>query len=163
MSMVGTWDDRSAAPLPWWDLPARAVATGALVLALTAAAAQLGPSLTGVLAPFPLGTSVVAAFALAQGGSSAAVATLRGVLRGLWGLAAFCFLVALLAEPLGGAAAFIVATAGALAVQLVSRRARAMGITVRSVIGIGRPQNARYTPRRATDRESESPSVRGDQ
>ncbi|MHA6759436.1 hypothetical protein [Streptacidiphilus sp. PAMC 29251] len=120
---------QAAAPVPpstpgprWWDLPARAAMTAALVLALTTAAAHLGPGLTGVLAPFPIGTSVVATFALAQGGPSAAGATLAGVLRGLWGFAAFCFLVAVLTEPAGGAVAFATAVAGALLVQLLVRR-----------------------------------------
>ncbi|MFE0463098.1 hypothetical protein ACFW1A_27970 [Kitasatospora sp. NPDC058965] len=103
---------------PKWDLPARAVATALLVTALTTAAAQLGPDVTGVLAPFPIGTSVVATFALAQGGAAVAAATLRGVLRGLWGFAAFCFLVAALAQPLGGPAAFGIAAACTLALQL---------------------------------------------
>ncbi len=108
--------------LPWWDLPARALATAGLVLALTATAGRLGPDLTGVLAPFPTGTSVVAAFALAQGGPAAAVATMRGVLRGLRGFAAFCFLAAVLAEPIGGwAFAIAVAVAVAVAVQWASR------------------------------------------
>ena len=102
--------------LPWWDLPARAVATAGLVVALTAAAGRLGPDLTGVLAPFPTGTSVVAVFALAQGGPAAAAATMQGVLRGLGGFAAFCFLVAVLAEPIGGWA-FVVATCGVLVWQ----------------------------------------------
>ncbi|WP_211270453.1 hypothetical protein [Streptomyces exfoliatus] len=108
---------RPSAPLPWWDLPARAAATAALVTALTTAAAQLGPDLTGVLAPFPIGTSVVATFALAQGGTAAAAATLRGILRGLWGFAAFCFLAAVLIEPLGTGPAFAVALAGTLTLQ----------------------------------------------
>ncbi|MEA5363717.1 hypothetical protein VA596_29580 [Amycolatopsis sp., V23-08] len=102
--------------LPWWDLPARAVATAVLVVSLTAAAGRLGPDLTGVLAPFPVGTSVVAVFALVQGGPAAAVATTRGVLRGLGGFAAFCYLVAVLAEPIEGWA-FLVAAAGVLVVQ----------------------------------------------
>ena len=54
--------ERPPISLPWWDLPARAVATGALVLTVTAAAARLGPGRTGVLAPFPIavvGTGVV--------------------------------------------------------------------------------------------------------
>ncbi|WP_239071270.1 hypothetical protein [Amycolatopsis sp. SID8362] len=106
---------------PWWDLPARAIATAGLVLALTAAAGRLGPGLTGVLAPFPTGTSVVAAFALAQGGPAAALATMRGVLRGLRGFAAFCFLVAVLAEPIGGWA-FAIAMAGAVIVQWAGRK-----------------------------------------
>ncbi|MFJ1765517.1 hypothetical protein ACIOD2_34690 [Amycolatopsis sp. NPDC088138] len=102
--------------LPWWDLLARAAATAALVLALTAAAGRLGPEITGVLAPFPIGTTVVAGFALAQGGPAAAVATTRGVLRGLGGFAAFCFLAAELAEPLGGYV-FLAAVAGVFVVQ----------------------------------------------
>jgi hypothetical protein len=121
---------RPAVAPPWWDLPARAVATGVLVLALTAAAAQLGPGLMGVLAPFPIGTSVVATFTLIHAGSAAVVATMAGVLRGLGGFAAFCFLAALLAEPLGSVA-FAVATAGALSVQLMVQRVRPLGSTVR--------------------------------
>ncbi len=102
--------------LPWWDLPARAVVTAGLVLAVTAAAGRLGPDLTGVLAPFPTALSVVAVFALAQGGPPAAVATTRGVLRGLGGFAAFCLSVAVLAEPIGGWA-FVVAAGGAVVWQ----------------------------------------------
>lgn len=110
---------------PRWDLPARAAATALLVTVLTTAASHLGPDLTGVLAPFPIGTSVVATFALAQGGASVAEATLRGVLRGLLGFAVFCFLVAELTEPLGGGPAFGIAVACALALQLVAGRLRA--------------------------------------
>ncbi|MEU9836873.1 hypothetical protein AB0D67_35495 [Streptosporangium sp. NPDC048047] len=110
---------------PWWDLPARAVATAVLVLILTSAAARLGPGLTGVLAPFPIATSVVAAFALAQGGPAATIATVRGVLHGLVGFAVFCFLVAVTAEQLGGIA-FAIAAAGALGAQLVVERVRAV-------------------------------------
>ncbi|EOD67147.1 hypothetical protein [Amycolatopsis vancoresmycina] len=106
--------------LPWWDLPARAVATAVLVVVLTAAAGRLGPDLTGVLAPFPIGTSVVAVFALAQGGAPAAAATMRGVLRGLGGFSVFCFLVAVLAEPIGGWA-FVVAVAGTGGWQFAGR------------------------------------------
>ncbi|MFF1875431.1 hypothetical protein [Kitasatospora herbaricolor] len=107
------------APAPArWDLPARAAATALLVTALTTAASHLGPDLTGVLAPFPIGTSVVATFALAQGGAAVAEATLRGVLRGLVGFAAFCYLVAVLTGPLDGAAAFGIAVVCTLALQL---------------------------------------------
>ena len=46
--------------LPWWDLPARGLAAMALVVALTAASGSLGPNLSGLLAPFPVITSVLA-------------------------------------------------------------------------------------------------------
>ncbi|MEJ3653835.1 hypothetical protein WEH80_12700 [Actinomycetes bacterium KLBMP 9759] len=106
---------------PWWDLPGRAVATALLVLGVTGASAALGPALTGVFAPFPIATSVVVGFVLAQSGSDAAVATLRGVLLGLTGFALFCFLLAVLVEPAGGPAAFCIATATALVTPILQR------------------------------------------
>ncbi|MEV0714835.1 hypothetical protein [Asanoa sp. NPDC050611] len=108
---------------PWWDLPARAAATAVLVLVVTAAAAAVGPGLTGVLAPFPIATSVVAAFTLAQLGSPGAVRVLHGVPRGLLGFSVFCFLVAVLVEPLGTGTAFGVAVAATLAAQFAWRSA----------------------------------------
>ncbi|WP_354638588.1 hypothetical protein [Kitasatospora camelliae] len=62
-----------------------------------------------------------------------AAATLGGVLRGLWGFAAFCFLAAVLVKPLGTGPAFAVALAGTLTLQLC----------------IGRLRNARATRRTA--------------
>jgi len=124
-SGTGTGGLSTASPPPWWDLLARAATTALLVTVVTTAAVYLGPDLTGVLAPFPIGTSVVAAFALAQGGAAVATATLRGVLRGLWGFAAFCFLVAVLAEPLGGRPAFGIAVVCTPALQLTIGRLQA--------------------------------------
>lgn len=107
--------------LPLWDLPARALATGLLVLGLTGAAAGLGPTLTGVLTPFPVSTAVLAAFVLALEGEPHANALLRGFLRGAFGFTAFCFLVSVLLIPLGTVAAFALALCGALAGQLIAR------------------------------------------
>jgi hypothetical protein len=107
--------------LPAWDLPARAFATALLVLGLTGAAAGLGPTLTGVLTPFPVSTAVLAAFVLALEGPPYANAVLRGFLRGAFGFTAFCFLVAVLLLPLGTFAAFVLALCGALAGQLLAR------------------------------------------
>lgn len=114
--------EAGAVSWPWWDLPARAAATAVLVLAVTGAAAAAGPDLTGVLAPFPIATSVVAAFGLAQLGSPGAIRILRGVPRGLLGFSVFCFLVAVLVVPWGTGAAFGVALAAALVVQLMGQR-----------------------------------------
>jgi hypothetical protein len=115
---------RPASPrpqLPVWDLPARAAATAVLVLGLTGAAAGFGPTLTGVLTPFPISNTVLAAFVLVLEGPAHANAFLRGFLRGAFGFVAFCFLVAVLLVPLGTAAAFALALCGALAAQLVAR------------------------------------------
>ena len=105
---------------PWWDLPARAVATAALVLAVTGAADVLGPARAGILTPFPVAVSVICAFVLAQEGPTAAIILLEGVLRGLTGFAVFCFGVAALLPRLPPVAAFGLATAASVAVPLQS-------------------------------------------
>jgi len=113
--------DVPIAGLPAWDLPARAIATALLVLGLTGAAAGLGPRLTGVLTPFPVSNTVLAAFVLVLEGPVQADTFLRGFLRGAFGFAAFCFAVAVLVVPLDAAGAFTLALGGALAVQLIAR------------------------------------------
>ena len=123
--------------LPAWDLPARAIATAALVLALTGAAGGLGPTLTGVLTPFPISNTVLAAFVLVLEGPAHANAFLRGFLRGAFGFVAFCFLVAVLLLPLGTAAAFALALCAAPA-----RSARGAP---------ARPPGERYRGRAASD------------
>ena len=112
---------------PWWDLPARALATALLVILVTGLAAALGPGLTGALAPFPIALSVVCAFTTAHGGHPGVLALLRGIVPGLDGFALFCFLVAILINRVGGLAAFGIATAAAVifAILLVVQPGRA--------------------------------------
>lgn len=106
----------SAAP-PWWDLPARALAALGLVLTLTALSGALGAHLSGLLAPFPIITSVLAVFTQAHGGFAPLAVLLRNFLFGFYGFAAFCFVLAVLLPGLSTAAAFGLAAAAALAVQ----------------------------------------------
>jgi len=102
---------------PWWDLPARAVAALGLVLALTAVSGALGPHFSGLLAPFPVITSVLAVFTQAHGGVAQVSVLLRNFLLGFYGFAAFSFALAVSLPTLETAAAFGLATAAALAVQ----------------------------------------------
>ena len=104
---------------PRWDIPARMVVATAFVVVLTAVAPLLGPRLAGLLAPFPLYATVLAAFAHRIQGGGAAVGVLRGLLLGLFAFASF-FLVLALLLPNGIAVAFISAIACALAVQAAS-------------------------------------------
>lgn len=114
-------------PTPWWDLPARAIATALLVVLVTGLATALGPELTGALAPFPIALSVVCAFTTAQGGHAGVLALLRGIVPGLDGFALFCFLVAVLINRVGGIAAFGIATAAAVIFAIVlGAQARAL-------------------------------------
>jgi hypothetical protein len=110
--------------LPWWDLPARAVAALALVVALTAVSGALGPHLSGLLAPFPIITSVLAVFTHAHGGADQARILLRNFLIGFYGFAAFCFTLAIALDSMGIAAAFSIALMVALAVQVAILAAR---------------------------------------
>jgi hypothetical protein len=102
---------------PWWDLPARALAALGLVLALTALSGALGAHLSGLLAPFPIITSVLAVFTHAHGGFAQVAVLLRNFLFGFYGFAAFCFVLAAALPGLSTAAAFGLAVATALAVQ----------------------------------------------
>ncbi|CAL9431896.1 hypothetical protein SUDANB95_02052 [Actinosynnema sp. ALI-1.44] len=94
-----------------------------LVLAVTTASGALGPRWTGLLAPFPVATSVVVGFVHAQQGAAATVRTLSGVLLGLFSFAVFCLFVAVFVERMGGVA-FLVAAAVTVVVQLVVVRVR---------------------------------------
>lgn len=105
-----------AAP-PWWDLPARAFAALGLVLTLTALSGALGAHLSGLLAPFPIITSVLAVFTHAHGGFAQVGVLLRNFLFGFYGFAAFCFVLAIGLPGLSTGAAFALATTAALAVQ----------------------------------------------
>lgn len=108
---------RALSAPPWWDLPARALAALGLVLALTAVSGALGPHLSGLLAPFPIVTSVLAVFTHGHDGSGQVVTLGRGFLLGFHGFAAFCLTLALALPDLTTAAAFGLATAAALGVQ----------------------------------------------
>ncbi|MFI9811197.1 hypothetical protein [Saccharothrix variisporea] len=108
---------------PSWDLPGRAIATGLLVLAVTTASGALGPQWTGLLAPFPVATTVVAGFVHAQQGSAATARTLAGVLVGLFGFAVFCLFVAVFVGRMGGVV-FFAAAGVTVVVQLLVMRVR---------------------------------------
>jgi hypothetical protein len=75
--------------------------------------------MTGMLTPFPIALSVVCAFTTAQAGHAVVLALLRGVVPGLDGFALFCFLVAITINAIGGALAFGLATAAAVAFAIL--------------------------------------------
>lgn len=102
---------------PWWDLPARALAALTLVVALTAVSGALGAHLSGLLAPFPIITSVLAVFTHAHGGPVQARILLRNFLVGFYGFAAFCLTLAVGLPSLQTGAAFAFALAAALVVS----------------------------------------------
>jgi hypothetical protein len=87
------------------------------VLILTALSGALGAHLSGLLAPFPIITSVLAVFTQGHGSFAPLAVLLRNFLVGFYGFAAFCFVLALALPEMGTAAAFGLAVTAALAVQ----------------------------------------------
>jgi hypothetical protein len=114
-------DQRSvAAEPPSWDLPLRALSALALVLALTALAGQLGPGLSGLLAPFPVVASVLAVFTHALHGENDLLRIMRGFVMGLVAYALFFFALAEALGSLSIATSFALAAAVAIATQAVA-------------------------------------------
>lgn len=110
----------SLAPPPW-DIPARMVVAALFVLLLTGAAPQLGPHLTGLLAPFPIFGTVLTVFVHAQAGRAAALRLLRGLLVGLLSFASFFLVAGELIVPAGIAPAFVAAILATLIIQGASQ------------------------------------------
>ena len=77
----------------------------------------LGAHLSGLLAPFPISTSVLAVFTQGHGGFAPLAVLLRNFLIGFYGFAAFCFVLAMALSAMSTAAAFGLATGAALTVQ----------------------------------------------
>lgn len=92
-----------------WDIPLRMVIATGFVLVVTSLAPAVGPHLAGLLAPFPLFTATLAAFAQHQAGGGAAIRVLRGLLLGLFAYASFMFTLCLMLTRVGITPAFAMA------------------------------------------------------
>jgi hypothetical protein len=105
------------------DLAVRMVAGAALVVVLSAASAALGARLTGLLTPFPVIASVLAAFTHAVDGAAAVRRYADALVRGLPSFAAFTAVVGWSIRDLGVAGAFSLATLTAVLshVTLITR------------------------------------------
>jgi hypothetical protein len=106
-----------AAAVPPGDLPIRMIATATLVVALTAMAAWLGPTWSGLLSAFPVLTTIIAAFTHAQQGSAGVVMFLNGYLRAVIGFGLFCVVLSLSVTPAGLPLALLLALTGQLALH----------------------------------------------
>lgn len=103
-----------------WDIPMRMMIATIFVVLLTGIASNLGPHLTGLIAPFPIFTATLSAFAHHQHGPTAAISVLRGLLMGLFSFASFFFTVATLIESTGIVISFAAAILIELSLQGVS-------------------------------------------
>ena len=90
--------DAPASAPPWWDVPARMTVATLIVLLITAMAAWLGATWSGLLSTLPVYALVTGMFSHTHGGPGAAQTFLRGVTVGALGSAAFLLCVAVLVE-----------------------------------------------------------------
>jgi len=88
-----------AATSPSWDIWARGASAALLVFTITSAADALGSAMSGVLTPFPVAASVLAAFTLARDGPAAADSMIRGFVSALPAFAALLFAAAFALAP----------------------------------------------------------------
>jgi hypothetical protein len=100
-----------------WDLPLRMLAAALLVFVLTHFAGGLGPKLGGLLAPFPVASTVLAVFAHRHRGGAAAVAVLKGMLLALNAFAVFCAALVLTLPSQSIPVSFSISLAAACLVQ----------------------------------------------
>jgi hypothetical protein len=131
--------DPADLPMPWWDLPARALTALLLVLAVTIAADALGPTLSGQLAAFPVLASVLLVFTHLTRGAVEVQLLTRAFLLGFYGFAVFSLVLALALDDLSTALSFALATVAAMALQL------AMTARVRRTVS-GRARLPRSSP-----------------
>jgi hypothetical protein len=104
----------------------RMTLTAVLVIVLAWMAQLFGPLIGGMLAALPVLASVLVVFTHHHDGAGAVVELLRGMLKGMAGFVGFCGTVAALIVPIGPAAAFVLATAAAIALQVLPLCARAV-------------------------------------
>jgi hypothetical protein len=110
------------------DVLLRAAVATAVVLAVTSLAPRIGPTLAGLVSPFPLFGAIFMAFPHRRFGAAAGIAAARGLLFGLFACGAFFAVLAQLLPSSGLAIAYLAAIAAGIAVQgavlLTLRRSR---------------------------------------
>lgn len=108
-------------PAPRFELPVRMLFAALLTLLTTTVAERIGTGWTGLVAMFPVMSTLLAVFSHRAQGPGFAALVLRGLATGLYALAAFCLVVALVLPQAGVAAAFAAAVAAAALVQWATR------------------------------------------
>jgi hypothetical protein len=107
---------------PRGEIYVRMAAGALLVLAVTYAAASLGARLSGLLAMFPVISTVLAVFSHRQCGHEFTICLLRGIVFGWYAFLVFCVVLGWALPQLGVGAAFLTACVAASVAQVVSGR-----------------------------------------
>lgn len=105
----------ATAHLPWWDIPARMLATAGLVAIIIVASERIGPALSGIVATYPVIMTVISSFMHHRWGADAVLRLLRAVMLSLNGFVTFFLVLGLLDTPIGTVPVFALATLAGVA------------------------------------------------
>lgn len=109
------------------DLWLRMLSGALLTGTVTHLAFSIGPTLSGMLAMFPVMGSVLAVFTHRHEGAAATIRLLKGMVLGYYAFSAFCLALALTLPSWSLASSFMAALAIALSIQVISRLALQRG------------------------------------
>jgi hypothetical protein len=114
----------------WYDIPLRAAMAAVLVATVVGVSARVGPTVTGILAVFPIVLTSLMLILQPRIGGPATAAVFANTISGLAGFS--CCLIALhvAAVPLGSAAALTLALAVSIGANLLIWTARHRGVPI---------------------------------
>ena len=112
----------------WYDIPLRAVMAATLVTSVVTISTHVGPTVTGMLAVFPIVLTSLMLILHPRIGGKASAAVLANTLPGLGGFSLCLLALHLTAVPLGSTLALIVALVVSIAANLSIWAARQRGI-----------------------------------
>jgi hypothetical protein len=114
----------------WYDIPLRAAMAGVLVAVVVGLSARVGPTVTGILAVFPIVLTSLMIILQPRIGGQASAAVLANTISGLAGFS-FCLLALnLTVVPLGSPAALMLALAVSIGANLLIWTARRRGVPI---------------------------------
>lgn len=102
---------------PAWDLPTRMLLSAVFVFGMTTATRELGATLGGLLAPFPVFVLIFSTFTHSQAGYEHAANLLRGIVRGSLSFAGFFLVVALGLPELNAVLVYVAAAISSLLIS----------------------------------------------
>jgi len=114
----------------WYDIPLRGAMAALLVALVVGLSTRVGPTVTGILAAFPVVLSSLMILLPSRIGGPASAAILANTISGLGGFFCSALTLHLAAVPLGSAAALTLALAVSISVNLLIFTARRRGIPV---------------------------------
>lgn len=104
---------------PWWDIPARMVATLVLVGLILVTSERVGPTVSGIVATYPVIATVIGSFTHHHAGADAVIRLFRAMLLSLLSFTTFFLVVGSTVGEVGLVPAFGMAAAAALAMSAV--------------------------------------------